>query len=240
MSSITRKVVLGVVLALLTSPHGSSQDVRDLAGKARIGLVEAIGIALKARPGKAVEAELETARVKGQRSVVIEVDIVTAESELHEVTVDATSGKVVGQEKCDDSDDRAELKAFRRALRHAELDLARLIESAGRVIKGTAVEATLELEDGQPVCEVSFVNSRYLIEVEVEARAGHLVEIELEGAEDEDDDEEEGEKETKGKKEHREGGDHDDEDGDEDGLTAKRVGARRGARQSVRFVPVIR
>jgi uncharacterized membrane protein YkoI len=178
-------------------------DPRDFASRAKISLRDAVAAALEARPGRAVEAELEMEDEEdGARRLVYSIDVVT-EDGLYDVDVDPTSGAVLSNEREDDEDD--ELRAYREVLRHAEKSLVDLADSAGSLIRGQVVSAEFELDDGQPVAEVLLVNGRYLIEAAVEARAGHVVELELEGAlgwEDDGDDE---------------GADEDDDDHEEDG-----------------------
>lgn len=114
-----------------------------------------------------------------------EVMIVSGAGELHEVRIDPRTAAVLAAEHATDDDEASELVMFREALRNSELALAELITSASGVISGKAVAATLEFEDGSPEADVLFVNGRCLIEVGVEARAGHVMEIELEtGADD--------------------------------------------------------
>jgi uncharacterized membrane protein YkoI len=170
-------------------------DVRDAVAHAKISLVDAIQKALAAQPGRAVEAELEGEADDGEVEVSFEVLILTAGGELVEVEIDAADGSVLEQEEAEDEED--ELPGIRAALRHSEHDLLTLVEKAAGYVKGIAVEAELEFDDGQPVCEVAFVNTRFVIEVEVEGRAGHLLEIEVraEDAEGEDEYEDEGEEE---------------------------------------------
>jgi uncharacterized membrane protein YkoI len=190
-------------------------DPRDVVQHAKISLRDAIARALAAQPGRAVEAELEGEADDGEIDVVYEVVVLTENGELVEVLIDPKSGALrptVEDEDDDEAeeddeaedDDEDEIAGLRTALRHAEFDLATLIEKAESFVKGTPVAAELEFEDGSPLCEVAFVHTRYVIEVEIEGRAGHLIEVELrpetDGAEryeeeDEDDGGEEGEDE---------------------------------------------
>jgi uncharacterized membrane protein YkoI len=61
--------------------------------RAAIGRAEAEARALKARPGTVVESELEA----GRSGLIWEVEIDDG-SALHEVTIDATTGEVLGGE----------------------------------------------------------------------------------------------------------------------------------------------
>jgi hypothetical protein len=209
--------------------EGHHLDRRDLVANARFGLAEAIGRALKMQPGKAVEAELEGEVEAGKTSVFFEVMIVTPQGALVEVRLDPATGAQIETEDAEDESD--ELPGFARALRHAELDLATLVGRAEGVVKGFAVKAALEFEHGDPVCDVVVANSRWLIDVDLEARAGHLREIELEPeshghGEEADGGEEHGKDEGHGKNEE----DEDDEKGEksESSKPSKKHGKAKG------------
>jgi hypothetical protein len=182
-------------------------DPRDIVGKAKISLADAIGRALAACPGAAVEADLEGEIVNGAMSPFFEVMVVGKDGMLHEVKLDPASGAIQSNEAASDADEIEELAAFRAVLRHTELGLVGLLGKVGEVVNGYPVKAALEFEDGQPHCEVVVVHGRYLIEAKLEARAGHLLELELLAAGDEQD-EEQGEEEEgeqrEAKREHGE------------------------------------
>ncbi len=201
-------------------------DPRDFVHAAKISLRAAIASALAKQPGRAVEAELEGERSDGKVDIFFEVMVVTTHGQLAEVRVDPASGKVIENQQDDEAaeeaeeveeeeeaeeddedseDDRDELPGFIAALRHSELDLAALVEHAEAFLKGTAISAKLEYEDGNPLCDIAFVNGRHVLEAELEARAGHLTEVEL-SAESLEHDEESDEE-----------SDEDDEHGGEDG-----------------------
>ena len=132
----------------------------------------------------AMQGEVED----GETAIFYEVMIVGPDGRsLYEVKIDPETGAILEQEKAG-ADEAKELRGFRDALRHSELDLPALVRAAATVVKGVPVVAALEMEDGYPVCDVLFVNSRNLIEACVEARAGHLLELELEDQFKEDDD----------------------------------------------------
>lgn len=177
-------------------------DPRDGVKQATISLDKAIASALRGRSGRAVEASLECWRSGAGIETVYEIDLLTETGTLLEVRVHPGTGEVLGTEE---ETDEAEAASFARALRQSELTLAQLVETAGNLVKGQAVSASLEADDG-PECEVIFANGRYLIEADLEARAGHLIELELlKDWHDEDDDE------------NDDGDDDaDDEDGDDD------------------------
>lgn len=183
-------------------------DPRDIVGQARISLAEAIGKAVAARPGAVVQAELEGETDDGKTVVFFEVMVVGQDGNLYELKLDPVSGEVRSNEEAGD-DEEEELAEFRAVLRHSELGVAQLIAKAGEVITGQAVKADLELEHGQPLCEVTIVHGRYLIEAKLEGRAGHLVELELASAADE---------------QHGEDGEDGDEAGEDEGTEEREAG----------------
>ncbi|MBK8978512.1 MAG: PepSY domain-containing protein [Planctomycetes bacterium] len=243
---LSTTVLLGGTAAGILSLDSSAarpQDPRDAVLATKIELREAIRIALDARPGTAVEAELESTGDEHEEAeeheegeeheheggqLVYEI-VILAGDELYEVTVDPQSGKVLGNEEDDDAEEE-EVAEFRRVLRHTEKSLAELVGAAQEVIHGKAVTAKLEIDDGQPVCEVVLAHSRYLIEVDVEGRAGHIVDLELydelggeegehhgRGGDEDDDEEAEEDEEHEHPHGHRGEGDDDDDDDDDDG-----------------------
>ncbi|MET7795508.1 PepSY domain-containing protein [Streptomyces decoyicus] len=71
---------------------------------AKISQSEATAKALKAVPGTATSAELDNADRNG--SLIWEVDVLGKDHKTHDVTIDAASGKVLGQHvDQDDNDD---------------------------------------------------------------------------------------------------------------------------------------
>ncbi|KAA3609436.1 MAG: hypothetical protein DWQ01_08875 [Planctomycetota bacterium] len=161
---------------------GSKQDLdpRNLSPHSGIGLKAAIQRALSARPGMAVEAELEGEQVNGRLHVVYEVSVITPEHQLVEVLVDPKTGEILAQQPETEPDDVQELQRFENLLWHTELSLVQLIEKGEALLKASPVLAELDFENSQPLAEILFVQGRYLIECEVEARAGHVIELELE------------------------------------------------------------
>ena len=201
--------VAGPAIAARGGEH--DLDPRDVVTHAKISLEDAIGRAVAARPGRAVEADLEGEVDDEDVQVFFEVMVLTEGGELFEVHIDPMNGAVQSNEEAEEDED--EIPGFRAALRHSELDLQALVEKAKSYVKGTPVSASLEFEHGSPLCDVAVVNTRFVIDVELEARAGHLVELELrpemdgdehqestadeeENGADEDGDEEEAEEEA--------------------------------------------
>ncbi len=162
-------------------------DVRDVAAQAKIGLVQAIDLALKAQPGSAVEAELEGEVEDGKTEIFYEVMVVGTDRGLFEVKLDCVTGAVFEAARATDPDELEELAVFEVLLSNSKRTLKQLVEAADAIVKGQAVSAQLEDDHGAPSCEVTFVHARYRIEVEVEARGGLIRELELSNGDDDED-----------------------------------------------------
>ncbi|MEM9379700.1 MAG: PepSY domain-containing protein [Planctomycetota bacterium] len=93
-------------------------------------------------------------------------------------------GRVVEIELEDDPDEPTEMRALLDAV---EVELRDLVGAALAVVNGRATSAELELEDDGPVCEIELASGAYLIEVEVDARSGALLDLELDEPNEEDD-----------------------------------------------------
>lgn len=161
------------------TPRGDELDPRDIVARAKVSLVQVLANAAKACPGAAYEAALEGEMEKGKLEVFFEVMVVGDDGKLHELRFDPASGQLIEDEDVTATEEGEELGEARAVLRQCELQLADLIAKASAVVNGTPVSAALELEHGNPSCDVAIVNGRHLIEAEVEARAGHLTELEL-------------------------------------------------------------
>jgi len=92
---LTALIAIGGVPAQQAKLTGSiqvkSDDEAVLAGMAKIQLVSAVDMALKAVPGKAFKAELENEN----GYLVYGVEIAKADSQVVDVKVDAGNGKVL-------------------------------------------------------------------------------------------------------------------------------------------------
>jgi hypothetical protein len=176
--------LLALGLSLGSSPRAlptaaGDRDLRDLLPTAKVSLTKAVAASLEAQPGQVVEAALER-----EESLVWEVKVVGMDGHQHELTWAAMDGRLIEDEVDDD-----ELTRFRELLRHSELTLVGLVDAAGGLVQGQPAAALMGFDDGGPLCEVLIVKDRYLVDVDVEARAGHIVDIELVGFVGDDDDE---------------------------------------------------
>lgn len=188
-SARTSVLVVLVAAFLVTSPALAAQegdetashpDPRDIVGEAAVSLADAVSAALAARPGHAVEADLEAEIGDRGREVFFEIMVVGDSGALYEVIVDPVTGAVRSAEESDE-EELDELPGFQEALRYSERSLAELVASAEELVKGTPVGAELELEGTSPQADVLIASGRYLVEVEVEGRAAQVTGIELEG-----------------------------------------------------------
>lgn len=193
MKTLLTMLALPVLLSAIPSsdwhpsngPRGADDaeevDVRDLVGGARINLHEAIRKALAEQPGRAVEAELEGERRDGEIAVFFEVLVLSDKGELVELRLSPVDGAVMSRGSA--REDASEVREFIAALRHSERTLDQLVTAAETFVKGLPVKTSIGYESDAPLGEVEFVNGRHIIEVAVEGRAGHLVEIEVDGEE---------------------------------------------------------
>lgn len=82
-----------LLFAMGAASVASAGDIKDLRrlDAAKISLVDAIGIAEKARDGKAIEAEIDADR----RGRVVYDVVVVNDKRFYEIRVDAENGKIL-------------------------------------------------------------------------------------------------------------------------------------------------
>lgn len=201
-----RNTILSVLFASLTvalpaqEPGAEAKvrhlDPRPLAREAKVSLTKAIRTALELQPGTAVQAEIE-GEVAGEAThVFYEVMVIDKEGNPFEVLVNPQSGE--GKVKVAE-EPAEEIAAFRSMVSKAKLPLETLIKSAGKLVRGKAMVAKLELEDDAVEASIVFSVVTYDLSVTLDATSGKLEEIEAEPASkgDEGDEDEDG-GETKG------------------------------------------
>ena len=89
----------GGAAAIAKTAAGTENDAVAELAKAKVTLSQAISAAETQVGGKAVQAELD-----GEHgATVFKVEVVSADSQVHDVTVDATDGKVLSS-KLDQAD----------------------------------------------------------------------------------------------------------------------------------------
>jgi len=178
--------LVSMLLALGSAPVRADEDeakehanARIALGKAKLTMEQAVAAALKEVPGgKAVEAELELE----SDNVVWEVEVVSGRKHM-EVKLDAISGKVKeveeeGKEgeKDEDEDEQAETDAAK-----AKITLSQAIATALKEVPGgKAFEAETEREDGKLVFEIELLSGDKVMEVEIDAMTGKVLEVEEE------------------------------------------------------------
>ncbi|MDF6018756.1 PepSY domain-containing protein [Streptomyces sp. JH34] len=119
---------------------GGSVPAGNAATTGRVGVDEAVGAALKAVPGTVTEAERDDDDDDHARAVW-ELDVYGSDNAWHDVTVDASSGKVLSDRK-DDGDDRDG-----RAPRSAAVSLDAAVKAALGARPGTVTSVDLD-DDG--------------------------------------------------------------------------------------------
>lgn len=181
--------MVSMLLALGSTPVSADEDeakehanARIALGKAKLTLEQAVAAALKQVPGgKAVEAELE---LEGN-NVEFEVEVVSGGKHM-EVTLDAVSGKVKNvkeegkdgeKDEDEDEDEQAETDAAMAKITLSQAIAAALKEVPG----GKAFEAEAEREDDNKlVFEIELISGDKVMEVEIDAMTGKVLEVEEE------------------------------------------------------------
>lgn len=127
-----------------TAAPARAADDSAPAGKAgttgTVGIDQAVGAALKAVPGTVTEAERDDDDDSAR--TVWELDVYGADKVWHDVTVDASSGKVLSDREDDDNDDRD-----RHAPRSAAVSLDAAVKAALGSQPGTVTSVDLD-DDG--------------------------------------------------------------------------------------------
>ncbi|MGA5469031.1 PepSY domain-containing protein [Streptomyces arboris] len=121
-----------------TDDRGDDGDDRsgNSTGKAtRITLDQAVAAALKSVPGTVTEAELDD-------DAVWELDVYGSDKTWHDVTVDATTGKVLKSREDDDNDDRD-----RNAPRSSTVTLKQAADAALKTAPGSITSIDLDDDD---------------------------------------------------------------------------------------------
>lgn len=183
--------LVSMLLVLGSTPIRADEDeakehanAKIALGKAKLTLEQAVAAALKQVPGgKAVEAELE---LEGD-GVEFEVEIVS-EGKHMEVEIDAVSGKVKSvkeegedDEKDEDEDEDEDEQAETDAAQ-AKITLSQAIATALKQVPGgKAFEAEVERkDDNKLVFEVELLAGDKVMEVEIDAMTGKVLEVEEE------------------------------------------------------------
>lgn len=150
-------------------------DVASIASEAKVSLLHALHAALAAKPGDAVEAELEGSIEEGKREVEFEVMIVDGDGAVWEVTVDPATGKVSTVERETESDEVAEVVAKRTAAGREHLRLGGLLERGVKAAGGTAVKVSFRGPDAAGQATVKVLRDGDDHDVTLDARTGAVL-----------------------------------------------------------------
>ncbi|MFK4266257.1 PepSY domain-containing protein [Streptomyces milbemycinicus] len=166
---------------------GTTYEDRDdgtFATKTKIDLKQAADAAVASVAGKVTSVELEG----HQGKAVWKVDVATAKGAEHEVTMNATSGKVTAHRTDhDDADDEAALA------RSARTGLGQAVDAALKKIPGTATSAELDDDNGRSAAwDIDVTDAKGAEhEVTVDARSGKVTAVQADDDHDDHDDHEE-------------------------------------------------
>ncbi|PWS51264.1 peptidase M4, partial [Streptomyces sp. FT05W] len=115
--------------------------LRDTGAAGRVGVDGAVAAALKAVPGTVTEAERDEDDDDRARAVW-ELDVYGSDQVWHDVTVDASSGKVLSDREDDGDDDRD-----RHAPRSSAVSLDAAVKAALGAQAGTVTSVDLDDDD---------------------------------------------------------------------------------------------
>ncbi|ALC27480.1 PepSY domain-containing protein [Streptomyces sp. CFMR 7] len=119
-----------------------NDDRSPATGTTTITLDQAVAAALKSVPGTVTEAELDDDDDDHGGRTVWELDVHGSDKKWHDVTVDATTGKVLKTRQDDDNDDRD-----RHAPRSAPVTLNAAADAALKTAPGRITSIDLDDDD---------------------------------------------------------------------------------------------
>ncbi|MEV1089850.1 PepSY domain-containing protein [Streptomyces microflavus] len=121
----------------------AKETTRTAGGKdTRITLDQAVAAALKSAPGTVTEAGLDDDDDDHNGRTVWELDVYGSDKTWHDVTVDATTGKVLKTREDDDNDDRD-----RNAPRSSTVSLKQAADAALKTAPGSITSIDLDDDD---------------------------------------------------------------------------------------------
>jgi len=138
---------------------------------------EAIALALDKAPGTV--AEVETDMVNG--NVIYEVEIVDANTET-EVRIDAATGVVMAieQEPREEDEEEAVTEKERQQIKIGPITEQKAIKIALGLVNGHVVSVETEREHGMLIYEVEIAHDGDVVEIEIDAATGEILEMEWE------------------------------------------------------------
>ncbi len=158
-------------------------DVRDVAPEAKVRLLDALHAALAARPGEAIEAELEGEVENGKREVSFEVAIVDESGTAWTVKVDPATGKVASVEKEDEADEIKEIAEKREAAGRERRKLGGLLERAMKQVPhGTPVKVSFSGNKAPGRARAKLLREHDEVTLTLDAKTGEVVETSESGA----------------------------------------------------------
>ncbi len=119
-----------------------NDDRSPATGTTTITLDQAVAAALKSVPGTVTEAELDDDDDDHDGRTVWELDVHGSDRKWHDITVDATTGKVLKTREDDDNDDRD-----RHAPRSAPVTLNAAADAALKTAPGRITSIDLDDDD---------------------------------------------------------------------------------------------
>jgi len=149
---------------------------RAVLAKAKIDLPKAISVAqAKVPKGKPIYASTEQEGGKLLFEVYLLVD-----GKVTEVEVDAVSGQVVKTEEGED-DEVENLDDAKKIVGNAKITFPQAIEAAMKKVEGgKAFEVEFEMEDNKAIIGVELLAGNKIMEVEIDAITGKVLEVEEE------------------------------------------------------------
>ena len=193
-------IVISIIVPAFLLQADSPQDkscsimtrtcITELPSLAKISYQDAVKTALAETPGGVLEVELED---EGG-FLVFCVEIVTEKGEILEYLIDAGNGAVLGVEEDDDDEDEMKPGTIRVSYnsleypKMAKINLDKAVKTAMDQVDGKFLAAELEGDDGILLWEVIIVTAKKAVmEVEIDAATGKILEIEEEEYGDDED-----------------------------------------------------
>lgn len=161
------------------SKEAKEQEInaREVAPEASVRLLDALHAALAARPGEAIEAELEGEIDNGKREVAFEVAIVDVLGVAWSVVVDPASGKVTKAEKEDEADEIKEIAEKQDAAGASHLKLGGLLERAmKRVPDATPVKISFAGANSPGKARAELLHGDRDVTLTLDAKTGEIEE----------------------------------------------------------------
>ncbi|WP_079152361.1 PepSY domain-containing protein [Streptomyces sp. RTd22] len=154
----------------------------------KVSYDQATAAALKAVPGTATSAELDTADRNG--SLIWEVDVFGKDHKSHDVTVDAGNGKVLNQHTDRDDDAAEDARETQALIKGDKTGYTKAADQALNAVPGTVTSFGLDDDDrtGATVYEVDVLGKDHKShEVTVDAANGKVLNQHVDADDDQND-----------------------------------------------------